>query len=279
VGEDGSTISSSYSKLTDMNNVIRAARKIAKQPVLLALSLVSRYKRYTLHGNFSVSGQLEHLFEYYEPETTKFFKKHIKKGMTVVDAGANDGYFTRIFSRLVGKEGKVYAFEPDQEAFLNLQKNTAHLPNVTIFPYAVSDEDGEATWYHVKTAYENHSLLPYDQADPKKQVEVRKVRIVTLDSIIPEKIDAMKLDVEGVEDRVFRGMKRHLTESPWVVFEYTQGYLEPLIAELKQTGHLYSLSHSGEPQAFSDAHYIQSGRKADPNSPTPGNLTNLAYRP
>ena len=253
-------------------------RWIVKQPILLFIWLVSKLKRYTLHEGFTIPHQLEHLFGYYEPETTRFFKRHIKPGMVVVDAGAKDGYFTLLFSKLVGKTGEVYAFEPDAEAFEILRKNTAHLSNVEIFPYALSDEDGWATWYHVVGAKESHSLI-HDPLDAKKTFERRKVKAVTLDAVVGWKIDYIKMDVEGVEDRVFRGMKRHLKTRPFVVFEYTQGYLDSLIEELERSGTLYSMSKKGELQPFANAHYILEGRKERPDADVPGRLANIVYRP
>jgi len=59
----------------------------------------------------------------YEEETTKLFTEILKEGMTVLDIGANIGYFSLIASRLVGDKGKVFAFEPYHETFSLLQKN------------------------------------------------------------------------------------------------------------------------------------------------------------
>ena len=265
-----------------MNDIYLLARKIAKQPVLLLLQMVSHFKHYRLHDRFAVPAQMEHLFEYYEIETTRFFKKNMKKGMVVVDAGANDGYFTRMFSRLVGSTGTVYAFEPDQEAFELLVENTKHLKNVKAYPYAVSDEDGEATWYHVIGAQECHSLTPYDEADNKKPTEKRIVKTITLDSFIPEKIDMMKIDVEGSEDKVFKGMPRHMAESGLIAFEYTKGFLDSLVEDLKKTGDVYSMTYWGGLQDSSKARYSHDGGRGanfdDPNSSKERPLTNLVYK-
>jgi len=59
-------------------------------------------------------------FEKYE---TKLFKKSIKRGMVVLDIGANIGYYTLLAARLVGDEGKVFAFEPDPYNYSLLRKN------------------------------------------------------------------------------------------------------------------------------------------------------------
>ena len=55
------------------------------------------------------------------PET-EFCNKEINLGDTVIDIGANIGYFTLIFAKLVGKTGKVISFEPDPRSFKILEK-------------------------------------------------------------------------------------------------------------------------------------------------------------
>lgn len=59
----------------------------------------------------------------YEQETTEFFRNYLNKGDTVYDVGANIGYFSLEFARLIGKTGKVFCFEPHPEIFSVLTKN------------------------------------------------------------------------------------------------------------------------------------------------------------
>ena len=59
----------------------------------------------------------------YGESDTKIVKKLIKNGDVVLDIGANIGYYTLIFAKLVGNSGKVFAFEPEPENFKILQKN------------------------------------------------------------------------------------------------------------------------------------------------------------
>lgn len=61
----------------------------------------------------------------YEPETRELFERIVKPGMSVIDAGAQIGYFTLLFARLVGRDGKVYSCEPDPMIYPLLQKNVA----------------------------------------------------------------------------------------------------------------------------------------------------------
>ncbi len=60
-----------------------------------------------------------------EPETARLFKEVIRPGDTVVDIGANVGFFSLLAARLVGTAGRVYAFEPEPQNFALLTKNIA----------------------------------------------------------------------------------------------------------------------------------------------------------
>ena len=59
----------------------------------------------------------------YEPEETRLFRSKCRPGDTVIDVGANVGWYTVIASKLVGKKGRVIAFEPEPVNFAILKKN------------------------------------------------------------------------------------------------------------------------------------------------------------
>jgi FkbM family methyltransferase len=82
-------------------------------------------------------------------EETKFLKKIIKKGDTVIDVGANIGYYTLLFSKLVGKEGKIYAYEPLPENFKLLKKNIFinKYKNIVLINRALSNKEKNAKLY------------------------------------------------------------------------------------------------------------------------------------
>ena len=81
----------------------------------------------------------------YEPETSKFIVKTLKKGDTFIDIGANNGYFSLMASILVGSTGKVYAFEPTPDSFKRLQTNVHvnKFKNIKLFECALGDKDGK----------------------------------------------------------------------------------------------------------------------------------------
>lgn len=75
-----------------------------------------------------------------------YIKPHISASPVIVEAGAFDGRDTQKLAAL-WPEGMIHAFEPVPELFERLQKNTAHLPNVRCYQFALSDHTGEALFY------------------------------------------------------------------------------------------------------------------------------------
>ena len=120
-------------------------------------------------------------------------KRYIKTGDAVIDIGANLGYYTYIFSGLVGKEGTVYAIEPIKD-FHNLLVNE----NVRVFDVALGKRNGTAfieKWRDTNGAYRI--------ADKGQPVNMRKGSELFKDL---EKIDFIKIDVEGYEMNIIEDM-------------------------------------------------------------------------
>lgn len=163
-------------------------------------------------------GELPH-----EQGTEKLLRRVLKEGGTFVDVGANIGYFTKLASKLVGASGKVFAFEPMPAALRLLRLNTAQLPNVTIFPVALSEKKGTATFY-VRKKGDMSSLSHDPTAKPVP------VTVSTLDESLADqaRVDLIKIDVEGSELEVLRGgrllLERH---RPIVYFEFLPCFAEP----------------------------------------------------
>lgn len=129
-------------------------------------------------------------------------KQNIYQGNTVLDIGANIGYYTLIMSKLVGSTGKVYAFEPEPKNFEILKKNIElnKLDNVILEQKALSDIDG-VTYLELSKDSGQHRLSDHGV----------KVESITLDSYFQGgEIDFIKMDAEGSEYKIFKGMKNAL---------------------------------------------------------------------
>jgi FkbM family methyltransferase len=123
-----------------------------------------------------------------------------------VDVGANVGYLTLIMAR---HARRVYAFEPDPRSRAILKYNIREndYDNVVVRPEAAFDHNGRARFYqNIETALSG--LVPHDGIASTIQVET-----VKLDSII-RRASLIKVDVEGADAAVLKGMSRLLSECP-----------------------------------------------------------------
>jgi len=145
---------------------------------------------------------------------TQIFKNSIKEGDIVVDVGASIGYYTMIAAKIVGNKGKVFAFEPDTKNFEILKKNVEinKYHNVTLEQKAVSNITGKINLYSSE-GIGFHSTVNPHSTDPALPIES-----VSLDDYFRElnfldKIDFVKIDVEGAEFWVLNGMTAILKQS------------------------------------------------------------------
>jgi len=145
----------------------------------------------------------------YEKFETMLMCKEIKRGNVVLDIGANIGYYTLIFAKLVGKNGKVYAFEPEPTNFSLLKKNVEinGYENVELVQKAVSNKNGKIKLYLDKENTADHRI--YNSHDSRKFIEIESIK---LDNYFKDhrKIDFIKMDVQGAECGVFQGMSQLL---------------------------------------------------------------------
>ena len=160
------------------------------------------------------------LREDYEPELD-YLKKVLSPGKVFVDAGANFGIFTVIASKLVGETGKVLAFEPAVETYPILDRNVEinKLSNVKVFHAAISDKSGTARFYHIDNAPNSYSL-----GGDAEGTTFEEVSMVTLEEVFRseglERLDLMKMDVEGAEELVLYGSKSLIEQMrPQIIFE------------------------------------------------------------
>ncbi len=153
----------------------------------------------------------------HERATTELFKKIVKEGDNVVDLGANIGYFTLLAAKIVGPEGKVFAFEPEPKNYNYLQKNIKlnNYENVTALQKAVSDKNGKTKLYICDYDTGHHTIRQYSGIEAYsrgRHTEEKSIEIetVTLDEFFKGKeelIDVIKIDVEGAEALALTGME------------------------------------------------------------------------
>jgi len=135
----------------------------------------------------------------------------IRKGDVVVDVGANVGYFTLLFSDLVGPGGVVHAFEPLPSTFDLLSRNVRKFPahkNVILNCFALGEKDQRTTLFVPKEDHGQAALAQHRVGSwTTNQIRAVNVEMMRLDRYAERlpKIDFIKCDAEGAELLVLRG--------------------------------------------------------------------------
>jgi FkbM family methyltransferase len=151
----------------------------------------------------------------HEAGEVRFLESIIQPGMKVIDVGANIGITSVTIARKIGKDGKLYSFEPAPHYFRILQQNLSsnRIQNVEAFPLALSDSTGETEFY----LKELSSGIIFE-----KEAKKTRVSIVTIDSFLQqrevERIDFINMDCEGSELLVLRGAKETLRKNKVRIF-------------------------------------------------------------
>lgn len=155
----------------------------------------------------------------YDRLTNLILKQVIKEDSNCIDIGCHKGEILEIMIKHSPK-GTHYAFEPIPSFFDNLKDKFGK--KCTIFPYALSDEEGQATFNFVKNAPAYSGLNKRKYAVENPEIEEIDVTLKKLDDLIPadKKISLIKIDVEGAEFKVLQGAKQLITRDlPVVIFE------------------------------------------------------------
>jgi len=171
----------------------------------------------------------------YEPMVTDLVKKEVKEKNIVLDLGANIGYYTLLFSKLVGNGGKVFAFEPGPENFALLKKNVEmnKIKNVVLEQKACSKKTGKAFLYRDESPG-RHTI--YRRPDGTKYVQVEVISLDDYFKNFNKNIDFVKMDIQGSEGSVIQGMSSILKENQKVkmVVEFSPWRLKMFDTEPKE---------------------------------------------
>jgi len=193
----------------------------------------------------------------YEPETVPLFYRLAERANVTFDIGAYVGYFTLLAAH-ANPSGRTYAFEPMPAIFERLQRHIKlnQLTNAEAFLNAAGEKDGVSDFFHIPEGLPTCSSLSLDymhRAGLAGQVQSSRVSVITLDRFVREKnigsVDLMKIDTEGTEHEVLRGMNETLLRHhPDIVCEVLpgRGAEEPLEQILRHLGYrFYHLTPKG----------------------------------
>lgn len=167
-----------------------------------------------LYLYFEKSQHLNFLFKKkinYENQSFEIIRKLIKKGDLVFDIGGNIGQYALVFSKFVFNEGKVISFEPDPKnfAFLQFNINMNRLQNVIPYNIGVGSQETQLKFYSDSITGGRKGSFKKNFVGTNYKGDTTLVNVKTLDNLIelygtPKFI---KIDVEGFENEVIRGLK------------------------------------------------------------------------
>jgi FkbM family methyltransferase len=165
----------------------------------------------------------------HQPYLAALLRRILSPGMTFVDVGANIGYFSLLGAQIVGEVGRVLAIEPGERNCRLIHRSVVRnqLRNVHLHPYAISDQQGALTYL----AQGSNGTIADLDATTDVPPGGRLVSTTTLDNLLAglDRVDVIKLDVEGAEARVLRGAARTFQQHrPVVVSEVSPLLLEKI---------------------------------------------------
>lgn len=148
-----------------------------------------------------------------EPAVQEALRRHVESGAVVYDVGANLGFFSIFSARLAGPEGSVEAFEPVPNSAAAIRANAAlnGMSAIRVHETAVSDQPGRMRLWLPPECSQAHLV---DRGVRQDTARVIEVPLVSLDDEIAAGRlpvpSVVKIDVEGSELAVLRGLRRTL---------------------------------------------------------------------
>jgi FkbM family methyltransferase len=185
---------------------------------------LGKYKMYLDARDRGISPHLM-LDGYWEWWLTRFIIEKVSEGMTVIDIGANLGYYTLLLSDLVGDTGRCLAFEPnpavaeklEQSVLINGFGGRARIVRCALGRLS----EGHLPFFVPASDPKNaHIVEEGFRASPEMGTIIR-VPVTTADGAIDERVDFIKIDAEGAEYDILIGMRNIIERHrPKIVIEF-----------------------------------------------------------
>jgi FkbM family methyltransferase len=155
----------------------------------------------------------------YELGTVSVLQQFLNKGDVFVDVGANIGFLSLVGCSTVESAGKVYAFEPVPNTFniLKINKELNGFNQLVLNQFALGNETKTVEIFNEKENRGGASILNHINS------EGIKIDVKRLDELnIKEKINTIKIDVEGFEFEVLKGAEKTIKkDKPNLIIEYS----------------------------------------------------------
>jgi FkbM family methyltransferase len=180
-----------------------------------------------------------------EPDALFVFRCFLRPDSVVLDIGANFGLYTAVAGKVVARNGELYAFEGNPLTFECLLRtyyaNHLHLhPRIKPINMLVSDRCGEGKIYYTENVLGGATMTDIGEDAAKHlaaaglPLRAAENRMTTIDAFLPPDcaVDLVKIDAEGHEPLIMRGMARTIAQSPHIRFiiEFNEAFLSYTVA-------------------------------------------------
>ncbi len=182
----------------------------------------SRYGKFNVIDNDNVISHSVRVYGEWAQKEIDFLAHFINPGYFVIDAGAFIGTHSVAFSSMVGELGKVLAFEPRKNIAEILKKNSSIsiCKNIEVMKFALGSKSGIAK-INLSPISEQRNFGAMSLTEGLIDDDAfEEVKLITIDSLNLEKIDFIKVDVEGMESEVVNGAKKTIGKNrPFIFIE------------------------------------------------------------
>jgi FkbM family methyltransferase len=228
--------------------------EIGTRAVQPSVKILPHNGAWVLEGDTIISDEVERTGRLDFDSLIPYVLKHIRPGDTVVDVGAFIGDHTVAYADAVGKEGEVYAYEPNPTAFKCLVHNTEGMSNVFGFCHALGSTNGlEQMDFSIPNAASNY----INHEGKGASIQVRPLDV---DAALFHRLDLIKIDVEGYELNVLQGAEKVIEKfHPIMVVEINEIALgrqntdaQHVISWIVRHGYSVSILHRHKDAIFYD---------------------------
>ncbi len=205
----------------------RLRKKYLRAKELNKISIITKYNgiKLNLYTDSKFSDIL--VYEQFEINEQCFLKYFLKKNGIFIDMGSNIGLYSLIASKIIGRKGRVYSFEPTPETFLRLKQNVFlnKKKNISLYNIALSNISGRQEFSISHDGYD--AWNSFSKPSGGKVIEKILVNSITFDDFIYQNnlkgIDLIKIDVEGWEINVLKGGQNYFNKSTSaaIIIEFT----------------------------------------------------------
>lgn len=207
-----------------------------------------------------------------EIRLARYLLLNLRPGQVFVDVGAHFGYFSLLAATLTESTGKVLAFEPARHNFSILQTNTQAFDNIICYNQLVCDTNEVHDFHEFPVIYSEYNTM--HQKSVPKGLHFEKVSLqgVRLDDVFHQTAihpDFIKIDVEGAEPEVLKGLEATLSgnKPPVIAMEYLCGQHnahQEAVAILRAKGYdVFFPNNDGQLIACDDCEKYMSDHRLD----------------